>query len=151
MTVIAYRDGVMAGDTATGWGGDLRTFRDTKVYRFQVGETILLVGASGDPPSAQKFVNWIREGMTRPWPEMNKGEDFAALVAHDDGRIEYWTEKMVPVPTAESYFAIGSGMGHALCAMDAGATAERAVAIAIRRHPGCDGEITSVRFGDGAS
>ena len=151
MTVIAYRAGVMAGDTSTGWGGDLRTFRDTKVYRFRLNDSILLVGVSGDSASSQKFVNWVREGMTRPWPEMNKGEDFVVLVAYDDGRIEYWTEKMVPVATAERYFAIGNGMGHALCAMDAGATAEQAVAITIRRHPGCGGAFTSVRFGDGAS
>ena len=151
MTVIAYRDGVMAGDTATSWGDDIRTFRKTKVFRFDIGGTIMLVGVSGESASSQKFINWMLAGMSPPPPEMTKGEDFVVLVVHDDGCIELWTEKMVPVATAESYFAIGNGMGQALCAMDAGATAEQAVGITIRRHPGCGGEVTSVRFGDGAS
>ena len=129
----------MAGDTATTWGETL-TYKDTKV--FVIGN--MAIGCAGRSVSIEIFLKWLREGMPEPPPSHEK-MDFTALMAHSDGRLEYWDEQFCPSLMGEPYAASGAGMGYALAAMDAGASAEQAVAIAIKRHTNSGGEVVSVR------
>jgi hypothetical protein len=151
MTTIAYRAGIIAGDGRESYIEDHESAmvaRDdcVKVHRLPDGR---LFGAA----RTSEEINILHEALIRSckwwhfwtkWPEP-KLDDINAMVVDKDGHIHSYEGgrwESVDAP----YFAVGSGARFALPAMDAGATAEDAVRIGMRRDPFSGGRLTTLRL-----
>ena len=81
MTIIVYRDGVMAADSG-GFIGDICVSKsEIKIRRTNNGD---LVGASGASGDTEKFFNWVNDGYVG---EPGIKNSFGAIVASRDGKI----------------------------------------------------------------
>lgn len=135
MTTIAYKDGVLACDSA--WSDDNRiigTF--TKIRRFDTG---VLYGAAGggDDRDLLNLLHNVTDPNDLPsiaalWEIQG---DFSALMVFSDSRVFLITtaEDDCGVCQVSTPAAVGSGKLIAYGAMDAGADAVRAVEIACAR------------------
>ena len=132
MTTIAYRDGIIAGDSGSE-NSNVMYRGAIKVVRGQDGS---LHGVTGSAPDASVYIRWVLDGMEgdAPRPEATNRQDglsaFIAIVVPPVGNmIRLWTaygwEDHHDVP----FMAIGAGSEMAIGAMAAGATAEQAVSI----------------------
>jgi hypothetical protein len=157
VTVIAYKNGIMAADTmeigvngeTPSWG--LKGLSSRKIIK-QSGH---LVGVAGKAcPSVQDIKKWFFD------PEF-LGEDvrprlkylhFLLLNVTPDRRIVLWDHLGTSYAvSSDRHYAIGAGQEFAMGAMDAGASAARAVQIAINRCPQCDGRVTTKALADASA
>jgi ATP-dependent protease HslVU (ClpYQ) peptidase subunit len=137
MTSIAYRDGVMAGDSRV-TAGDL-VLPDTcrKVHRLRNGA---LFGAAGNSEAIER----LRRAIVRR-TQIPKLEEVSALRVDPDGSLwsyegSIWSKVDAP------FAALGSGTTACLAAMYANATAREAVAIACKLDPSSGGRIHVVKL-----
>jgi len=144
MTIICYRDGVMAADTASFISRHEARIpgNTTKIYRLSDGS---LFGGAGKSLDIQKVRDWIENGRHGPLPS---DVDATCLWVWGNGRPfiidgNYIEEFDGP------FFAIGSGGSAALGAMWADKSAEEAVRIAMLVDPYCGGKIGILRLEDG--
>jgi 20S proteasome alpha/beta subunit len=134
MTTIAYRDGVIAGDSMiTEQGMVVGTM--TKVGK----KGPILFGCAGDAAFAKAFLDWIHSGMKGDCPTTTR-EDTQGIIAFD-GHILSFMSHGVDRMKAD-YYAVGSGQRAALGAMAAGAGAEQAVRAVCQFDCYSGGEIT---------
>lgn len=137
MTTIAYRDGVIVGDTQA--TGDY-VFRVKKVARLPGG---VLVGYAGGLIQCQAALAWISSGCEGDPPDFS---DAQLMMITPDGKI-WVAEGALPAYTTSSKFlAIGSGGSIAMGAMAAGASAKRAVQIACELDDGTSAPINSYKL-----
>jgi hypothetical protein len=134
MTIIAYRDGVMAADTCF---TDGFVTCGIKLHK-KAGHVI---GFCGDVSQALVFVDWFFNQKKNRRPDLASETGWEAMVLNKDG-VTTWDRSLRPIPVEESFYAIGSGSPIAIGAMEQGATAAEAVAIACRRDPYCREPIT---------
>ncbi len=127
MTAIAYRDGVMAADTAV-WFGEVIAGQTQKIHRFPDGH---LFAAQGDSIYIEAYVQWRREGGEVP-EKAEKDEDFFGIGV-DRGGVVYWVPCSYKMQRAAiaPYYAAGAVSDFLHGALAAGATAEEAVRLAI--------------------
>lgn len=104
-----------------------------KVERLADGR---IVGISGNAGHGRAFIRWLVEAGPKP-----KLGQFKALVLDLSGLVT-WYNKDLEALRSETPAAIGSGMDHALSAMDAGCSPHRAVELAALRDPNTGGQIT---------
>jgi ATP-dependent protease HslVU (ClpYQ) peptidase subunit len=130
MTTVAYRDGVMAADSAGEWSG-IRS-RATKIHRVNG----VLIGGSGNVTDIQTFIRWFEAGAdqaNKPEFRQYRGADdapeFEILIADHDG-LTWWSEAFQPDRVEDDFWAIGTGRAAAMAAMYMGADAGKAVQIA---------------------
>jgi ATP-dependent HslUV protease subunit HslV len=142
MTVIAYRDGVMAADTQAE-DGVSKVGGAVKVARGSDGS---LYGFAGRMALCCGLARWVEGGCRGERPPMKLGDDSAVVLeVTSAGEIRAWYDEGIEdYPNAE-YMAIGSGSGVALGAMFAGADAETAASAGAAHAPGCGGPIMAVR------
>ena len=143
MTVIAYRDGVIAADTGAQVGG---TFfgHARKIARDDQGR---LAGAAGNATYAHAFLKWFKDGDwdkkdAPPPPEAKLTETSIdrGVIFLNDGSIRiYEPDGMFEI--RGDFYALGSGRDIALGAMHAGADAVKAAKIAAAIEAGCCGDI----------
>ena len=145
MTVIAYRDGVMAADTLAS-DGLLKVAGMRKVVR---GSDGVLYGVAGAAGICCAIARWVESGYRGDMPALRVEDQTAdVLVVGVDGVISALTPYgQEDYPGAE-YFAIGSGSAVAMGALHAGADAEGAVRAAIEHGLGCGGAVMAVRHDD---
>ena len=132
MTTIAYRDGVMAGDS--GLQNSNVLYRSAvKVARGHDGS---LHGVTGSAPDACGYIRWVQNGMLGdpPKPEATNREEgrsafIALIVSPGDTCVRLFTAYGVEDFYSAPFVAIGAGSEMAIGAMAAGASAEEAVAI----------------------
>lgn len=144
MTVVVYRDGVMAADTGC-WLGDAAHGWAEKVARAPDGR---LFGCAGNAAQSEGFLEWVRAGAKgdAPLPDRvgERDSSFIVLVAHPNGMIEvktaYGDERYRKTP----YFAIGAGAPTAFGALWAGADAVGAVRAAIEHGSNAMGSVLKV-------
>jgi hypothetical protein len=126
MSVVVYRDGVMAADTRAWSGhGGVPMGRKIKIERLDDGT---LIGAtSADVGANEALRKWYKEGAD---PDLDIGckDGFSFIAVAPDGKamIAIGTLKLSG-PIEGEYFAIGSGCEFALGAMLHGASAVEAV------------------------
>lgn len=144
MTTIAFKNGIIAADSrvtvSSDAGGD-RNFDTKKLFRKTVHidgqpmEVILATAGESAPGSlfveqwgTGKSLSEIRELFTY------SEADFSILVVTSGGlfEVDKWC---VLEPVYEAFYAIGSGSKIAMGAMEAGASAQKAVEIACKRDP----------------
>lgn len=140
MTTIAYKGGVLAADTL-GTRNGMRDGVSTKI----LARDGLLAGAAGASQYCRAFRDWFAKGCIGECPNMGDpekdwGEGF--VIRPDETIITFgpsaaWVDK--PYGGLQAW---GSGAEIALGAMAAGATADQAVAIAMKYDTKSGGEIT---------
>lgn len=144
MTVIAYRDGIIAADTGIISGENTFSFM-TKIARNAAGD---LVGVSGDAGTAYKFLEWFKAGEVGGHPALrdipSERVYDKAVIFRVSGVWEIYEPPGMFI-TRGPYYAFGSGKPEALGALWMGATSEQAVAAAISLDSGCFGEIEALK------
>lgn len=125
MTTIAYKAGVLAADSLTTVNGMRDSFAQ-KIW--QVGP--LLIGGAGSSALCIQFYEWVKEGMEGQCPIRCDGAN--GFIVTPDDTIVTWGENGPWTSRGVEFCAFGSGERFALGAMAAGASAEEAVAAAIR-------------------
>lgn len=129
MTTIAYRDGILAADSASWDANGIYFGRTRKIHRLVDGS--LLAGAGCDS-MVQRVANWLNDFCEFPDVDPEKEMDrFQGLLIEPGRRVFYMDQsleqsELVDIP----FVAIGSGHELALGAMAMGATAREAVMIA---------------------
>ena len=135
MTIVAYRNGIMAADGAC-WINDSQITRMQKIYRLKGG----LVGMAGDVEVISQFIEWLKDGADED--EFPLG-NYESIVVNPSGRVTLFEGgSYCPVPLRAQYAAIGAGIDYALGAMFAGADARLAVKAAIAYNAKCRGPIS---------
>lgn len=138
MTVIAYRDGVMASDSlivhGTRYTGTVK-----KVTKTKDG---WLAGGAGQVSDVNQFLEWAE---TRD-PETPPLEALNALLVSPKGVVYCVENDLAPYEVKAEFFSEGSGDQIAMGAMAMGASAEEAVKIAIKYNIGCGGKIQVVKL-----
>ncbi len=142
MTTIAYRDGIIAGDgRETDVDNKDCTFvlRDNlvKVHRLKDGR---LFGSAGGSEEGIRLLIALQNN--QPMPKL---EEIAGLLIDTKGKIWVY-EGHLWQPAYEKYYAVGTGACMAFAAMDAGASAVKAVTIAKNRDPFSGGKVTSLKL-----
>jgi len=136
MTVIAYRNGVMAADsriTFTGEESGTAYGRCEKLFRVRDA----IIGLQGESSPGLVFLDWYASGAVEAHEGLvHSDADFYALVMTSTGvyMFDKWCrgERVL-----DEFWAIGSGAKAALGAMHMGADAREACAIACRIDPYC--------------
>lgn len=138
MTVIAYRNGVLAADKQSTRGSTFAN-KATKIARRSDGA---LIGCAGATPIALRYRQWFLSGEAQDSrPALREGDDSAgAIVVRPDGTVEEHIGPAVEVLEGE-FFAVGCGADFALAAMEMGANAERAVEVASKFDVHCGGGV----------
>lgn len=127
MTVIAYREGIMAADSRAWSGGHSPIGSKTKIRRLADGT---LIGCSSSIPGAAEYVMaWYEDGMNE---DDKLPQSFTFLAVKPDGTAMVADDgPYMSGPLTADYFAIGSGRQFALGALAMNATAEEAVQVGI--------------------
>ena len=139
MTTVAFRDGVLAADTLSTTNG-LRDDYGVKVWKFRG----VIGAAAGSRALCLKFQDWIRGGMQGDCPFEGQ-DDGNGFIAAPNGVAVCWSTNG-PWPVRAPFYALGSGYQLAMGAMEAGASAEEAVRVAIKHDTGTGGEVVAVRL-----
>lgn len=145
MTTIAYRDGMLAADTALSYGSMLRGA--TKIVRAPDG---VLAGAAGNATYCTAFLDWAcgeRSPKNAPKAKMSNGSMDRGVLFHPSGLVEIFEQDGI-IRCRPPYYAFGSGKAEALGAMFVGATAEQAVRAAIEHDPDTGGDVITVTHAD---
>lgn len=149
MSIIAYRDGIIAADTLT-TAGQTRVGHNPKIARNSHGD---LAGAVGGLAFCENFLVWFRNGEKGERPKATSdgdGHTDMGIIFRRDGTIvEIGSDGEFPASRAE-FYAIGCADDVALGAMYAGASAADAVRAAIALNVHCGGEVETLAH-DGAS
>lgn len=151
MTIIAYRNGIMASDSLVTERG-LRVGMVRKIARTADG---CLVGGVGSMALNAAFQAWAHAHLAaclrcdegfRPFVPAAWGDQFTGVVVTPDVRMLIVDQAQHLAVMEADFHAEGSGQAIALGAMAHGATAEEAVAIAIRLDTACGGPIQVERL-----
>jgi hypothetical protein len=150
MTVVAYRNGVLAADSGEAWGGEMRPIA-RKVYN--TGK--YLISLSGKFLHIVAYLEWrkeIQDDHKNPstfYKDIEKlhavDEDSTIILAGKDGGVWLMTGGFATLRNVE-YDTIGAGGDIALGAMAAGANAVEAVQIACENDMACMGPVMYVTF-----
>lgn len=124
VTTIAYRDGVMAGDSLVSDGG-LSVGACTKIHRIR-GH---LVGGVGSLGAVMCFCDWFKKGADEE-KRPRVDNDFDTIVVSPSGEVIWYSSDLIPTIFRAPFHAIGSGCAVALGAMHMGASARKAVQVA---------------------
>jgi ATP-dependent protease HslVU (ClpYQ) peptidase subunit len=142
MTTIAYRNGVLAGDSQA---TDSQLWCVEKLSRLDTSAGELIVGWCGEVSSALVFVEWLKDDRNRK-PDIGN-EDFEAIVVSvKTGRVTIWNPSLVGFRPRGKFFAVGSGAPAAMGAMHAGKGAIDAVKIACKVDPYTRGPVRSLKL-----
>lgn len=146
MTVIVYRDGVMAADSGS-WIGDAATNWAVKIAANDRG----LHGVSGNAPECYEYLAWVRgerEIMPRPREE-NDGSSFVALIVERETRKIFLLSARGEEYFHEApYMAIGAAAPVAFGALFCGARADTAILACIQHGCNAIGPVRIVTFDD---
>jgi ATP-dependent HslUV protease subunit HslV len=139
MTIIAYRDGIIAADTLA-CAGNSKTGYSCKLARSPHGA---LCGMAGPAAYSQRFRKWFEAGRDGDHPELSAERDCESslIIVETDGKVFHFFAKDPPYEINAPYIAIGSGCVEARGAMAAGASAIEAVKAAIAHDCHCGGDI----------
>lgn len=135
MTIIAYKDGIIAADSATFSGQTIINQSTMKIAKSKKG---ILGGATGSSTFCQSFRDWImRECKGKvTFPK----DDFGIISRPGATGVEAWDENGVCY-YQDAYHAIGAGDDFALGVMWAGGSAIDAVKAAIHHSAFCSGTV----------
>lgn len=140
MTVIAYRAGVLAADTMAVHNEHIKVLNSCKVIKRR-GH---LLAVAGDLcPANPLILKWFfaKSGMEKRTPY--HGMKFDLMVITPEEQIQMWDQRGEVEIMHVPFYAIGSGKEYAMGAMEMGATAQQAVAAAIKWCPTVGGKVVA--------
>lgn len=140
MTVIVYRDGVIAADTAV-WLGQVITSYTKKIRRLSDGRLFAAAGGAG---TIAACFAWLNDEGERP--DAEKDGRFGALVLGSDDLWLYNHRFQSSRESLEGFSIVGAHHELLLGALAMGAPAEVAVRIAIKYGDSAGGEVQVERF-----
>ena len=152
MSVVAFRDEIMAADTSGECAG--RRHPISKLTR----NTGFIIGGAGSYPDCVRAAEWVLAGAPLNIPpkwlnyETDNWKPDFCLLGWDGAHLTYWSVSLVPervspvVPNMGLFYAIGCGAEAALGAMYMGATAEQAVRAAMHVNVGVWGDVETMRL-----
>ncbi len=133
MTVITYRDGILAADKQ-GTRGDT-IYTAIKIFKRDYGA----IAICGDVDSAMSMIRWLDGGeIAGGFPVCQDTDRWAQLIVVRNG--ELFVYGRTPYPErleCDDFAAFGVGREAALGAMEMGAGAEKAVEVASKWVVGC--------------
>ncbi len=146
MTVIAYRNGVMAADTSA-WENKTVHRWSRKILRAVDGT---LYGTYGTCSEGQRYLRWVDGGCVgdEPMPR-DMGDDagsFGVMIARSDMPLQLLILPYGREDFDAPYYAVGGGADVAWGALFAGADAETAVRAAIEHSDAARGDVQVIRF-----
>lgn len=147
MTTVAFRDGVMAGDSR-GNDAAVGIVAIPKVFRKKIKGKEYIFGVAGYWEAALMFMEWFstRENSLHERLMKLSGDSEFDVIIWDGERLMGVDQFMYPVEITESYYAIGSGARHAITAMDCGKSSRQAVQMAMKRDPYTGGRVVTARL-----
>jgi ATP-dependent protease HslVU (ClpYQ) peptidase subunit len=149
MTTIAFKDGILASDSRYSHESFGIT-RGPKLFRKTVGKREFLLGIAGDAHAAMLFVDWYGTSNADLYKILTEmADDNFAVLVWDGKHLSEANRYCRPIEVDEPYYAIGSGAGHAMTAMDCGKNAVQAVRFAARRDHYTGGRIVSMSLTKG--
>jgi ATP-dependent protease HslVU (ClpYQ) peptidase subunit len=149
MTTIAWDGTSLAADKAS-WSGPARR-KVRKVFKVKAANGgQFLVAFAGDGAFAMAVLGWMRGQRDRPMPldflDQNELKNQFALVIDEQRRVWQMAPSLTYTRMYERIYAFGGGHEFAWGALEAGATARRAVEIAIKRSDYAGLGVDVVRF-----
>lgn len=145
MTVIACKDGWMAGDTAT-WTSGVWMTLPTKLCRLDDGS---IVGMAGWQPEMEAALSWYKNGADpdhRPPAPTDKDAAAELLILRPDRSLWYIADHCRLWRTAQSIAAIGSHHEFLMAAMLAGLSARAAVELAVKHCQNARGDVMAMHI-----
>lgn len=147
MTTVAFKDGVMAGDSR---GNDVNigNIIIPKVFRKKIKGKTYLFGVAGYWEAALMFIEWYKtrdKELKERLMKLTSESSFDVLI-WDGARLMYGDEFMYLTELTEPYYALGSGAAYAITAMDCGKSARQAVQMAMKRDPHTAGRVVSMKL-----
>lgn len=144
MSVVAYKDGVLAADSKA-YGGSWCASPGTKakIHRLDDGTRFGVTSSVIGIPD--RLVAWIKDGaVPEKW---GTGEvDARILMVKPNGDVFLASNSLYfSGPLTCDCYAVGSGCDYALGAMLFGASAEDAVRVAMKLDPHCGGDVAVLR------
>lgn len=144
MTTIAWDGTTLAADRAAWSSGN--KYRVRKVARIKAPDgRRFLVAGSGDGSYASHLLAWMKGG-PHPGAYPDAGNFTIAVVIDEQRRIWRLDSNLRYMRVRERIHACGAGQDYAIGALEAGASARRAVEIAIKRSDYAGLGVDSVRF-----
>lgn len=144
MTVIVFRDGVMAADSAV-WQGDIIAGYRRKIRRLPDGS---LFASCGRQSHGDACFQWLSEHAGDPdkRPPADEEKMFGALIITTSGvmKIEHDMRVFAAIPAP--YYVEGAHLEFLHGALTMGATAEEAVRLAIQFGDSAAGEVQVERL-----
>jgi ATP-dependent protease HslVU (ClpYQ) peptidase subunit len=141
MTTIAYRDGVLAGDTLLSYGPTQMPGHFRKVHKLGNGALYGFAGSAevGEIMRRRLINIGQNDGILEDATDL-KGEPFEAILVQPDGET-FFFENRTWCRLEFPYVAMGSGKEHAMGAMHVGASAKQAVKAAITLDSATGGKV----------
>lgn len=141
MTIIVYKDGVMASDSQIS-SNDWHYGWSEKTARNLRGD---LLGASGDQGFMVRMLQWFLAGEKTSPPSARDGDKhYDCMIVRSKSQQILTLSDTTFCPLENASHAIGSGRTFALGAMEHGASAVDAVKTAIKFDLYCGGEIRAL-------
>lgn len=150
MTVVAYRDGIMAADSV-GWVGDVKVCGTReKVFRLPDGS---LFGCAGRTSLILKVRDWLSAWPSLPSPPATTKDDdgFEGVLVHWPAGTVYRIDgsDLAVYPVYMPFYCIGAHHEMVWGALAAGASAVEAVEIAVKYGQYAGGAVTWKVLRDG--
>lgn len=133
MTTIAWDGKTMAADRRYVIGGTPLRAPEPKIRRLTFRGEQAVAGASGDGTHGDMLIAWLAAGAREDQPPSlsDSEEDRCAVILATPSGVWVFANSITGVALGQIKWAAGSGADYALGAMAAGASAKRAVGIAI--------------------
>ena len=138
MTIIVWRDGIIAADSQTTNG--VLAGKTKKLFKLKNAA----IGFAGLLTDGLKLIEFLKSDEDKP-PELS--EDFESLMMDlRTGKCAYYDRTLIAVKIMDKFEAIGTGSELAIGAMEHGATAIEAVRVAIKRDINSGGRVVVIRM-----
>lgn len=144
MTVVAYRDNILAIDSQASCAG--HAYRVNKFHTMQDPdhEVVTVLTYTGDMDSGMEMIAWYTKGADpKKFPASGRGEKFCRLIVANGTGLFWFEQSPYPMRAVELYMAFGSGRDYALGAMAREATAIEAVEATIKHSADCMGPVVA--------
>ena len=133
MTIIAYKDGVLAADSLL-VAGSLKVGTDRKLTKIEG----YMLGGCGNSEDWEIFLEWFIKTLKNPLtPRPDKIHEQFEAICIKNKLILYYGPKLVPFKVKNKFHALGDGMDLAYGAMAMGASAKQAVKVACKYNKNC--------------
>ncbi len=142
MTVIVYKDGVMAADTGCFQESTIISTRETKIKRAPDGTLFACAGGVDD---IERFAVWAMEGFN-PSDRPSKTENFGALTVTPTGEIVQYGPSFYAYRPSGDWAVEGCESAFLTAALLCGKTAAEAVQLAINHTVWAAGTVQEVRL-----